>query len=85
MYKGINLITNEGTNKFYEFWWIYIFYRVYPETVKVDLDVRLNRAYPQRKRPQKVPEDSRGLHTEVEPEWLPHVSPSFECRFSTVS
>ena len=35
MYKGINMITNKGlggsTNKFHEFWGIYIFCRVYSE------------------------------------------------------
>ena len=36
------------------------------KTIKVDLDVRLNCAYPQRKQPQKVLEDLRGLHTEAE-------------------
>ena len=41
------------------------------KTVKVDQDVRLNRAYPQRKQPQKVPEESRGHHTEAEGEALP--------------
>ena len=67
------------------------------KTVKVDLDVRLNRAYPQQKQPQKVPEVLRGLHTEAEGEapagptyrsagpWGPHVSPPFLCRFSTAS
>ena len=41
------------------------------KTIKVDLDVRLNRAYPQRERPQKVPEDSRGHHTKAEGEVSP--------------
>ena len=41
------------------------------KTIKVDLDVRLNRAYPQRKQPQKVPEDSRGHHTKAEGEAPP--------------
>ena len=36
------------------------------KTIKMDLDIRLNHAYPQRKQPQKVLEDSRGLHTEAE-------------------
>ena len=40
-------------------------------TVKVDLDVKLNHAYPQRKQPQKFLEDSRGHHTEAEGEALP--------------
>ena len=35
------------------------------KTIKVDLDVRLNHAYPQQKQPQKVPEDLRGHHTEA--------------------
>ena len=38
------------------------------KTIKVDQDVRFNHAYPQRKQPQKVPEDSRGLHTEAKGE-----------------
>ena len=41
------------------------------KTVKVDPHVRINRAYPQRNGHQKNLEDSRGLHTEAEPEWLP--------------
>ena len=41
------------------------------KTIKVDLDDRLNRAYLQRKQPQKVPEDSRGHHTEAEGETPP--------------
>jgi hypothetical protein len=36
------------------------------KTAKVDLDVRINRIYPWQKQPQKVPEDSRGHHTEAE-------------------
>ena len=40
------------------------------KTVKVGLDVRLNRAYPQRKQPQKVPEGLRELHNETEGEAL---------------
>ena len=39
----------------------------------MDQDVRLNRAYPQQKQPQKVPEDSRGLNTETEGEMPPPV------------
>ena len=38
------------------------------KTVKVDLDVRFNHAYPQRKQSQKVPEDSRRHHTEAKGE-----------------
>ena len=38
------------------------------KTVKVDQDIRLNRAYPLQKQPQKVLEDSRGLHTQAEGE-----------------
>ena len=41
------------------------------KTVKIDLNVRFNRAYPQRKQPHKVPEDSRRHHTEVEGEAPP--------------
>jgi len=41
------------------------------KTIKVDLHVRINRAYPQRNGHQKTLDYSRGLHTEVEPEWLP--------------
>ena len=37
----------------------------------MDLDVRLNHAYPQQKQPQKVLEDSRGLHTEAKGEAPP--------------
>ena len=40
------------------------------KTVKVDLDVRINHAYPQRNEHQKVPEDSRILHTKAEGETL---------------
>ena len=43
------------------------------KTIMADRDVRLNCAYPQRKQPQKVLEDSRGLHAEAEPEWWPHL------------
>ena len=38
------------------------------KTVKVDLDVRINRAYSQRKQSQKVLEDSRGHYTKAEGE-----------------
>ena len=41
------------------------------KTIKVDLHVRFNYTYPQRNRHQKVLEDSRELHTEVEGETLP--------------
>ena len=41
------------------------------KTVKVYLDVRVNRAYPQRNGHRKTLEDSRGLHAEAEPEGLP--------------
>ena len=34
------------------------------KSIKVDLDVRVNRAYPRRNGHQKTLEDSRGLHTE---------------------
>ena len=36
--------------------------------IKVDIYVRFNCAYPQRNGQQKVPEDSRGLHTKAEGE-----------------
>ena len=36
----------------------------------MDLDVRLNHTYLQRKQPQKVLEGSRGLHTEAKGEAL---------------
>ena len=36
------------------------------KTVKVDLHVRFNRAYPQRNGYQKTLEDSRGLHAEAQ-------------------
>ena len=67
------------------------------KTVKVDLHVRFNCAYPQRNGHQKTLEDSGGLHTEAEDEtspdptcklpdpWGPPVSPSLQCRFSTAS
>jgi len=41
------------------------------KTIKVDLHVRFNHAYPQRNEHQKTLEDSRGLYTKAEPEWLP--------------
>jgi hypothetical protein len=41
------------------------------QTVKVDIYIRVNRAYPQRNRHQKDLEDSRGHHTVVGPERLP--------------
>ena len=41
------------------------------KTIKVDLHVRFIRAYPQRNGHQKVPEDSRGIHTKAEGERLP--------------
>jgi hypothetical protein len=75
MYKDINMITNKdigfkliNSMSFGEFVFSAGFIQ---KTVKVDLDVRLNRTYPQRKLPQKVPEDSRGQHTEVEGEAPP--------------
>ena len=75
MHKGINIITNDGlgvklTNSmsFGES----VFSRGFiQKTVKVDLHVRFNHAYPQWKWPQKVPEDSRGLYTEAGAEGLP--------------
>ena len=36
------------------------------KTTKVDLQVRFNHAYPPRNGHQKVPEDSKGLHTKAE-------------------
>ena len=41
------------------------------KTIKVDLDVRLNRDNPWDKQHQKVIEDSRGYHTEAEGERSP--------------
>ena len=41
------------------------------KTIKVELHVRFNCAYPQRNGHQKVLEDSRGLHTKAEGERLP--------------
>ena len=41
------------------------------KTVKVDLDVRVNCAYPPRNGHQKTLEDSRGLHVEAERQRLP--------------
>ena len=40
------------------------------KTIKMDLHVRINCTYPLQNRHQNVPEDSRGLHTKAEPEWL---------------
>ena len=45
--------------------------RFIQKTVKVDLDVRINRAYSRRKQLQKVPEGSREHHTEAEGEMAP--------------
>ena len=39
------------------------------KTIKVDLDVKVNHAYPQRDGHKKDLEDSRGHHTAVEGEW----------------
>ena len=47
------------------------------KTIKVNLDDRLNRAYPQRKQPQKVPEDSRGHHTKAKHRQVGSVSPTY--------
>ena len=44
---------------------------VYPENHQGGPTCKFNHAYPQRKRIQKVPEDSRGLHTEAEGK-MPH-------------
>ena len=48
------------------------------KTIKVDLHVRFNYAYQQQNGHQKVPKDSRGLHTEAEGRWLwaPYQPPS---------
>ena len=54
-----------------------------PKTVKVDLHVRINCAYPQQNGHQKTLEDSRGLHTEAKLEWLPpvgHLAPRAHCQ-----
>ena len=75
MYKGINMIANKGLGfkliNFMRFGESVFSIGFIEKTVKVDLHVRFNRAYPQRKRPQKVPEDSRRLHTEAEGEAPP--------------
>ena len=75
MYKGLNIITNEGlwfkltnSTSFGESVFSVGFIQ---KTIKVDLDVRPNRANPQRKQPQKVLEDSRGHHTEAKSETPP--------------
>ena len=78
MYKGINIIINEGlgfklTNSM-SFGKSIFSVGFIQKTIKADLNVRLNHAYPQLKQTQKVPEDSRGLHTEAECE-TPPVSP----------
>ena len=54
MYKGINMITNKGIEGFKlinstSFGESVFSTGFIQKTVKVDLDVRLNRAYPQRK------------------------------------
>ena len=41
------------------------------KTVKTDLHVRINHAYPPRNGHQKVPEDSRGHHTKARAKGLP--------------
>jgi hypothetical protein len=41
------------------------------KTIKVDLHVKINYAYPQQNGHQKVLEDSRGHHTEAEDEAPP--------------
>jgi len=41
------------------------------KTIKADLHVRINHAYPPRNGHQKVPEDSRGHHTEAGAKGLP--------------
>ena len=75
MCKGTNEITNKGlgvkltnSTSFGESAFSVGFIQ---KTVKVDLHVRFNCAYPQRNGHQNVPEDSRGLHTEAESERLP--------------
>jgi hypothetical protein len=77
MYKGTIMITNKGlgvkTNKFHEFWWICIFVGFIQKTVKVDLHVRVNHAYPPRNGHQKFPKNSRGHQTKVGVKGLPHV------------
>jgi hypothetical protein len=40
------------------------------KTIKVDLDVRINQAYPPRNGHQKTLEDTRGHHAKAEPERL---------------
>ena len=69
MYKGINIITNEGlgfklTNSmsFDESVFSIGFIQ---KTVKVDLHIRINHAYPPRNGHQKVTGDSKGHHTEA--------------------
>ena len=58
------------TNKFHEFWWIYIFSRFYPENHQGDLFVKGNHVIPKQNQCGKTLEDSRRLSTEVEPETL---------------
>jgi hypothetical protein len=48
-----------------------VFSRVYPENIKVDLYVRINRAYPRHKQHLKDLKDTRGHHTAVEDERPP--------------
>ena len=41
------------------------------KTIEEDQNIKVNHAYPQRKLPQKVPEDLRRHHTEAKTEALP--------------
>jgi hypothetical protein len=50
------------------------------KTVKVNLDVRINHAYPQPKRPQKILEDPKGLRTKAEGETPPDACRPVPCR-----
>jgi hypothetical protein len=75
MYKGTNEITNKGlgfklTNST-SFGESMISTRFNQKTIKADLNVRVNYAIPPQNQHGKVPEDSRGLHTEAGGETLP--------------
>jgi hypothetical protein len=75
MYKGTNEITNKGlgfnlTNSM-SFGESVISARYIQKTVKPDLHVRANYAILLRNQRGKVPEDSRGLHTEARGETPP--------------
>jgi hypothetical protein len=75
MYRGINKITNKGlgfklTNSMSLGEYVFSAGNI-QKTIKADLHVRVNYAIPSWNQHGKVPEDSRGLHTEAGGEALP--------------